>query len=233
MTTLEQKLKHAQQWMLREVLEQKKHLGESLRSEESITEDLQNYFPPEVCMSFSDTDIKELIGSELLYDVQSEHPDIDGSAIILGYQKVFDNLVEKYITKALRKYIKHQGRLPSPQNTPLEKSLFQLIEKGFILSSGRLYELIKNNKNNTQTHYYESIFRDFLEKNAYEKKSLLESDFFLHLDGLQRKKILGEKRHSGIVSRVDTEFARQKYIGEVKEKNSLLYILANLGSVEG
>lgn len=233
MTTVEEKLQHAQEWMRREVVAQKEHLWEKTRSEEEILETLQNYFSPEVHIHLSDTILQELIWSELLYDVQWEHHDIDGSAIILWYQKVFDTLVEKYITKALRKYIKQYWELPSPQNIPLEKFLFQVVEKWFILSSGRLFELLKNTKNNTQAYYFENTFRDFFNKNTSIKKCLLESNFLLHLEHLMKKKILWEKRHSGIVSREDTQFARHAYIWALEERDSLLSLTAGLWRVDG
>jgi len=233
MTHTEDTLKHAREWMQRQVAEQRNTIPSTSRNEEDIMKSLSTYFPAEVYMSFSETSLKEILWSELLYDLQSDHPDIDGSTIILWYQKVFDTLVEKYITKALRRYIKQYWELPSPQNFPLEKFLFQVCNKGFILSSGRLYELLKSYNTKSEGLYYTHSFYDFLEKNIYIKKSLLESDFLLHLQWLSQKKILWEKRHLGIVSREDTEFARQKYIWALKEKNSLLSILAKLWSVDG
>lgn len=233
MTRTEDTLKHAQEWMQRQVAEQRNTIPSTNRNEEDIMKSLSIYFPAEVYMNFSETNLKELLWSELLYDLQSDHPDIDGSTIILWYQKVFDSLVEKYITKAFRKYINSNWRVLKPLNSPLEKALFQICDKGFILSSGRLYELLKSYNTKSKGLYYMYSFYDFLEKNIYIKKSLLESDFLLHLQWLSQKKILWEKRHLGIVSKVDTEFARQKYIWALKEKNSLLSILAKLWSVDG
>lgn len=233
MTTVEEKLQHAQEWIRREVVAQKKHLWEKTRSKEEILETLQNYFSPEVYIHFSDTILQELISSELLYDLQWKHPDIDGSAIILWYQKVFDTLVEKYITKACRKYIKHYWELPSPQNIPLEKFLFQVSHKGFILSSGRLYELLRDIKNWKHSWYYANIFHEFIEKNVLIKKCLLESNFLLHLEWLIKIQVLWEKRHSGTVSRKDTQFARHAYIWGLEVKDSLIFLIASLWSVDG
>lgn len=232
MTSTEEKLKHAREWMQRQVAEERNIISSKMRNEENIITQLKTYFPPEVFISFSKTHIKELIGSELLFDLQSEHTDIDGSSIILWYQKVFDSLIEHSITKWYRRFLKKNWKLPKPKNSPLEKALFQVSEKDFILSSWRLYELLKNIELDTHTYFYEWKFREYLNSIETLKKYLRESDFLLHLETLMKKKILWEKRHSGIVSRKDTIFARQKYIWKLKEKNSLLGILTKLWSVE-
>jgi len=233
MSTTEEKLQHAQEWMRREVLAQKQQLWKTSRSEDDIIASLKNYFPQEVFLHFSDTDLKELVSSELLFDLQWQHPDIDGSAIVLGYQKVFDSLVEEYITKWFRKYIKKVSSLPSPENTPLEKSLYQVVKRGFRLSAWRIFEILENTKNSKDTWYYESLFISYLQSSKELEISLLTSNFLIHLRVLAYKKILWEKRHSWILSAEDTVLARKIYIWNLQDGDSLLNLLAQLCVVDG
>lgn len=191
---------------------------------------IHTYFWSEVYMYFSDTIFRELIWSEILFDTQNFHPDIDGSAIILWYQKVFDIFVENSITKSFRKYVHKGGRLRSHDDTHLEKSLFQVIEKGFILSAGRLYEFLKNHIKNTPARYCEQLLRNYIDTNMHIKQYICTKYFISSLETLIRKKILWEKRHSGCVSKKDTQIARKLYIWNLQEQESLLLLLGKIES---
>ena len=55
-------------------------------------------------------------------------------------------MIEMYITKGFRKYIEKNNLSRSPVNSPLEKSLHNVIEKKYILSLGRLYQILSDIK---------------------------------------------------------------------------------------
>ena len=233
MSNQDEKLYHAQEWMRREVLAQKNHIWEHTRSENDILETIWKYFPPKIFMSFSESCVKELITSELLFDTLSLHPIIDGSWIILWYQKVFDTLFENWVTKWYRKYVRKYRKPQKPENNPLEKSLYLVIEKWYILSAGRIYEILENIKNKKEVWFYEALFISYLKTSSELEMSLPKGFFLIHLQVLMKKKILWEKRHSWVLSYDDTLLARKIYIWDLRDTNSLLWILANLWSVEG
>ena len=237
MTSTEEKLQHAQEWMRREILAQKNHIWDYARNEDDILQALQAYFSQEAFLSLSESCIRELISSEILFDTLSLHPSIDGSWVILGYQKVFDTLIENFVTKWYRKYIRKLWKLQKPINTPLEKSLYQVVEKWFIFSAGRLYEIQENIKKERNCYeeknigFYEVSMKAYISENTEIKKCLIQSDFFVHLEVLMKKKILWEKRHSWILSYDDTLLARKLYIWDLRDTNSLLWILASIWGV--
>jgi hypothetical protein len=145
---------------------------------------------------------------------------------------VLDDMVELYITQDYRKFVKQLWYLPHPTNTPLEKSLFHIIDKNYIFSLGRLFGILSDIQNSVWLGYYGEKFSAYLDHKKFLKEALLDANFFLQWEILLRLWILSEKRHHGILSQQDTATARRIILGDFSQKNSLLGLLAQAQSTD-
>jgi hypothetical protein len=64
---------------------------------------------------------------------------MDGSAVLISYQKIFDGITEDYIGIPFKKYLQKYNRSIS-QDT--NKNIINLIKKDYSLSFSRLYNII-------------------------------------------------------------------------------------------
>lgn len=239
---LKRELQAAKSWMSREVWESQKEVTlqksqtqkntlyhENL--EEIIGERIYSFFPPEVLTKFPSDAVENILSSELIYYhiVQGWH--VDGTWVMIGYQKVLDSMVELYITKGFRKYILKHKLSHSPKNDIIDKAFHSVIEKKHTLSLGRFYGVLKEIKKWRALSGYQKYFETYLKSRTFLQKALLETNFLLQLEVLTRLHVLWEKRHSGSLSRKDTQTARCALIWNFEDKNCLLYILAASQSV--
>lgn len=227
--------------MRREIFTQK-----DLPSQENtFKEKIISYFPPESLSNFPESTIEYLVSAETIFQHLIEWEKIDGTAIILEYQKAIDAMLELYITSAFRKFCHSslwnntgiwntwdsytdRNNLKSKNiSTPLEKSLSLVLHKKYSLSLWRLYEILKNINEKKSLWKYEAVFYSFLKSKTSLDKALLETDFFLQLQELVKLWLFTEKRHSGIISLSESIKARKLITGWYSDTNSLLYILAS------
>lgn len=224
---LREKLAHAQSWMQKEVSQRDKHANIS-----AIEENIYTFFPAEVFSHFPTDWVENIISSELVYRHILAGETLDGMGVILGYQKVTDEMIELYITKWFRKFIEKNWHISSPVNTPLEKSLHMVITKKHILSLWRIYAVGKTIQSQEKLTPYLSLFWEYLKSRPFLHKCLLESDFLLQLESLIHMQAITDKRHSGTLSKEDTLKAREIFIWDFTNENCLLYILAHSQSTE-
>ena len=200
--------------------------------EEVISEKIYSFFPSDILMHFPANGIENIISSELIYYhiIQGWH--VDGTGVIIGYQKILDAMIEIYITKWFRKYVSKHQLSSSPENTPLEKSFYSTVKKKYIFSLWRLYDALGKIKKGKISWRYLSFFKQYLESRPFLEKALLESDFLLQLEVLIHLHAVTDKRHSGSLSPKDTTLARNVCIWNFQNTNCLLYILAASQSVD-
>jgi hypothetical protein len=114
----------------------------------------------------------------------------------------------------------------------LEKSLNSVVNKWYILSIWRLYHIINNIKNNKKIYDYWISFKKYLEKYDYLQKVLLDDKFFKIFKQIIETEVFWKKRHSGQISFVETRKARKLIIWNLKNKESLIYMLLSTQDVE-
>ena len=200
--------------------------------EDIISERIYSFFPSEVLSYFPSDGIKNILSSELIYYHIIHGWHVDGTWVIIWYQKVLDGMIELYITKWFRKYIKKYKLSHPPKNNPLEKAFHSVIEKNYILSLGRLYAVLKDIHSQKNLSGYSQYFSEYLKSRPFLQKALLESDFLLQLESLTHLHATWEKRHHGSLSPENTQKARNLCIGNFTDTDCLLYILAASQSVE-
>ena len=234
---LKKQLAAARNWMSSEVTDARKQITKEQTQwdthslyhenlEDIISERIYSFFPSEVLSHFPDGWVENIISSELIYYHIIHGWHVDGTWVILWYQKVLDSMVELYITKSFRKYVKKHSSSRALENDPLEKSFHAVVEKKYILSLGRLYSVLHNIKTKKKLLPYSKDFLSYIKSRSFLEKSLLHSDFLLQLEMLIHLHALGEKRHHGSLSPDDTEKARNICIWNFTDTNSLLYTLA-------
>jgi hypothetical protein len=223
---LKSQLDHARVWMKREI-EWWKH-----DHSEIIQEKIYSFFSPESLSHFPNSGVENIVSAELIYKHLWEWEDIDGMWVIIGYQKIIDQMIELYITKWFRKYVsKHSGSI-SHINDPLEKSLRLIVEKKHILSLGRVYQIWKIISSNWNLSWYILEFSNYIKSRTFLQKALLESNFLLQLEWLMSTHAITDKRHSGILSKEDTKKARELIIWDFTNTNCILQILANTQNID-
>ena len=223
---LAEQLKNAQKWMQEEVSWAQKTIAKKWSFIESIERKVYTFFPPEALSHFPSDGVENIVSSELIYKHLLEGDKIDGTWVMIWYQKVLDAMVELYITKWYRTYASKNNSHLSHTNNPLEKSLELVIQKKHILSLWRLYQILKRiNKEKIEGSYLRS-FHDYLKSRSFLEKALLETDFFLQLQSLVHMHVLTEKRHSWKLNYTDTLKARDICIWDFTDTNALLYILS-------
>ncbi len=222
---LKEKLAHAQAWMQKEVFTKA-----SRQDISHIEEKIYQFFSPEALIRFSENGIKNIVSSELIYAHLLSGELLDGMSVIIWYQKILDAMLELSLTKWFRKYSSQHSSLSSPENNPLEKSLYLVITKKYILSLGRLYAILQDISQKKALSPYEKLFYEYLKSRKFLYKALLESDFLLQLHRLMQIQALTEKRHSSSLSKKDTMLARKAITWNFEDRNCLLSILSSVYS---
>lgn len=227
---LQRQLENAQKWMQAEIDESKDVIQKKHDFTSEIEEKIYRFFSPEVLSYFPSDGVENIISSEYIYKHLWEWDQIDGTGVIMWYQKILDSMVELYITKWYRKHVlKHSKDIPHI-NTPLEKSLAMVCNKKHILSLWRLYGILEEIQENKKLWPYTNLFHEYIKSRPFLQKALLESDFFLQLKKLIHLHVLTEKRHSGTLSYHDTTLARNICNWNFEDTNCILYILASTKS---
>ncbi|MFK7779694.1 MAG: hypothetical protein QM490_00975 [Candidatus Gracilibacteria bacterium] len=200
--------------------------------EDIITKKVADYFGEIMLLNTPGSVIENIISAEISYYNLRKNSGADGLGVITSYHKSLDTLVESLITKGFRKFAKKTGQTQLRQNDVLEKALNSVVNKGYILSIGRLFHLVHLIKTDDILYDYGRCFRDYLEKYKYISDILLNDKFYINFEKLVGSEILGKKRHVGRISFKEAKEARLLLIGDFKEENSIIYKFIEIGKVD-
>ena len=142
-------------------------------------------------------------------------------AAILSYLKVMDEMIELYITKWFRKYLKNSDI--EYINDPLEKSLRMVHEKKYTLSLWRLYQILDILSSQKHKTPYVLKFDNYLKSRPFLQKSLLSPSFLLQLKHIIDSHVASDKRHKGSLSKKETLKVRKILIWNLQDKDCILY----------
>jgi len=215
-----------------EVLNAKKNIAETPITHEEIQTKIYNFFPPESLSYFPENWISDMISAELIYEHLISGDKLDGIAVIISYWKILDQMIELYVTKWFRKYVLKHGENIQWKNTPLEKSIRSVVEKKYILSLGRFFQLLSIIKLGNALDSFALKFSEYLKSRPTLEKCLLSDNFSLQWKRLMATHALSDKRHSGILSLKNTQEARECIVWNFSDTQCLLYILACSQSTE-
>lgn len=101
--------------------------------------------------------------------------------MISWYHKTLDLFIENFIIKQFRKFAKKQRQTILRTNDPLEKALNLVVNKWYILSTWRLYGLLKIIKFDLELNDYSTCFKDYLDKYIDLRDVLLDDNFLIIL----------------------------------------------------
>ena len=242
---LKHKLEVAQNWMKKEISEDKKKISKAKINnstlkektcflndniEEIVSNKIQDFFGELMLVNIPAKIIKNIISAEINYYNFRNNPNFDGFSVISSYHKALDIIIETYITSSFREFAKDKKLEYS--NNSLEKSLFLIIEKNYSLSIWRLFHLIQIIKKKEKINWKNIIiFKEFLEKFSFIQNILLDKEFFQIFEEIIETEVLWEKRHSGQISFIETREARKLLIWDFNNKNCIIYKLMMIWEV--
>lgn len=230
----------AQTWMKKEVKEQTKKISKKKvnnmtnevkesflkeNMEKVISKQINNFFWEVLLLNMPSSIVENIISAEINYYNLKQNPELDWFSVLSSYHKALDTLIENYITKWFRKYAKKTGQIYLRKNDLLEKSLNSVINKWFILSTWRLFHLIKLIKKDEELFDYGNCFLDYLNKYYYLKDTLLEDSFYNLFEEIIASEVLWKKRHSWNITFEETTKAREILIWNFENKNCIIYKL--------
>ncbi len=248
---LEEKLDVAKNWMEKEVKSQVKKIAKkevkeikkemtkdtkkalsSWNTKKAITNSITNYFWEIMLLNIPESVVENIISAELSYFNLEQNPSSDGVWVITSYHKAIDTLVEAYITKLYRRFAKKTWQTILRTNDPLEKTFHSVVNKWYILWIWRIYHMLKLVRRELEIYDYWKCFLEFLEKYDYIWKTLLSQNFFDKLEVIVNSEALWKKRHIWKMTFEETKRARELLIWDFEDKQSILYKLAELWSIE-
>lgn len=243
---LNSKLNRVKIWMEREVREQAHKIAKSKTSkltsavkedflsenfEEVIASRINNYFGDLLLLNAPKWTIESITSAEINYYNMMKNPTIDWFAVISAYHKVLDLFIESFITNNFRKFAKKRGCTILRVNDPLEKALNLIVNSKYIMSTWRLYWLLKMLKEDAKMFDYWKCFKEYLDKYIELKNILLNDEFFNKFSRLNKSEVLWSKRHSWSISKKDTMDARKILIWDFRDKASMIYKILEWQSV--
>ncbi len=199
--------------------------------EELIANQIVNYFGDLMLLNAPNWTIEWITTAEVNFFNMKKSPNIDWFSVISGYHKVFDLFIERFITNNFRKYAKKKNQIILRVNDPLEKSLHMIVTKKYIMSTWRLFGLLRLIKEDSQMYDYGRCFKEYLEKYVDLSNILLDDDFMKLFTKLNKTEVLSSKRHSWSISKDETTEARNILIWDFKDKNSIMYKLLETQNV--
>jgi len=244
---LKNKLAIAEKWMRREIKWQVKKISKKKLSklwdetkeafkeeniEKEISKKINSFFWEYLLINTPWSVIDNIISWEINYYNLQQNPNFDWSWVIISYHKALDTMIESFIVKWFRKYAKKQWRVFIQKNDLLEKSLNSVINKWYILSAWRLFHIIKLIRNWDKMYDHTKFFKKYLDKYDYLKECLLSDDFFTVFEKLIGTETLWKKRHSWMITFVETRRARELLVWNFKKQKSLIYMLLKTQEVE-
>jgi hypothetical protein len=198
--------------------------------EENIKDSIIEYFWEILLLNAPEWTIEALITSEINY-TNVIKMDLDWFSVIWWYHKVLDLFIEKIITSNFRKFAKKEGQTILRINDPLEKALHLVVNKGYILSAGRLFALMKIINDGWTWGDYVDFFKKYLDKYSDVYDLLTNPKFYKNFEKLNKSELLWSKRHKWSISKAETIEARKLFVWDYKNKNSILYKIMEAGSV--
>lgn len=243
---LTSKLKIVKIWMEKEVKSQTHKIAKNKTSkltsdvkedflsenfEEVIANRINNYFGDLLLLNAPKWTIEWITSAEINYFNMMKNPTIDGFAVISAYHKVLDLFIESFITNNFRKFAKKRWCTILRVNDPLEKALNLIVNSKYIMSTWRIFWLIKMIKEDEKLFDYWKCFKEYLNKYTELRDILLDEDFYNKFTRLNKTEVLSSKRHSWSISKKDTTEARKILIWDFKDKNSIIYKILQWQSV--
>ena len=243
---LKRKLSIAKSWMEKEFKKELKNISRekiellsigdrnnffSKNVEEIISTSIDSFFWEFMILNTPKIVIENIISAEVLFYNQRPNKFSDGLWVISSYHKSSDNIIEESITKPFRKFAIKSG-VKLNKNDPLEKTLNQVVNSGYILWISKLFHILSLIKKGEILSDYSKSFSDFLEEYKYIKEVLLDENFYLLLEEIVLSEVLWSKRHIWTITYEETKRARTIFIWDLKDVNCVIYKLLKMWEID-
>jgi hypothetical protein len=223
------KLESASDWMKRSI-EEKQDTSYFLKKKH-IEKSLNTFFSPLSLWENASDILDDLMSSEVMFETMKQDTSLDGSAILIGYNKALDMMIEKKIVQVWRNYAKTKSSDFLKSEHPLERLLYQTIYKNYTLSIGKLYGLLKDISEQTETGFFRWLFSDFLDSNSHISKLLFDPRFIEKVEILVEKDYFWSKRHSGSIEFDEVQEVRNLVMWDFTERTCIFYLLLTIEEI--
>lgn len=157
---------------------------------------------------------------------------MDGSALVLSYQKILDSTIDDLVTVPFRTFVRDRRILMrASSDHPIDRDIEHLLYKNYTLSLGRLAALLTEIRSGVifSTPLLR-LFSDFLTQEIPIVRScLISDDFFLAFSTMIESEVFSRKRHEGKVSYNEAKQTRALMVGNYQVKSAILSRLFTLG----
>jgi hypothetical protein len=218
------KLENASEWMQRSIEEKKRLIENDESSHIAIKERYDTFFGEHIIESINADVFDDILSSETLYYHLLHDSELDGTGIIIGYNKAVDITLEYVLTKPFRSFARKKSKNICQSHRPEERFLYEVIYEGYSISIGKLYGILKE-RESINKWFFTDLFFTFLKEYKYITDVLYKESFYKNLETLVSKEYFGSKRHRGSVSREEVQEVRSIVLGDFKNKDCILYQL--------
>lgn len=244
---LKKKLEVAKNWMKKEIKENVKKISKNRvkkmdsevknifieeNIEEVITKNITDFFWEILLLNIPSAVIENIISAEISYFNLKENKNTDGIWVITSYNKCLDILIEIFITKQFRKFVKKKSQIYLRKNDPIEKTLNLVVNSWYILWVWRLYHILTLIINEEILYDFWKCFREYLIKYDYISQILLKEDFYVNFKKLILSEVFGRKRHIWKITFEETKQARELLIWNFTNKKCIIYNLCEIWKID-
>lgn len=141
------KLENASDWMQRSIEEKKRLIENDESSHIAIKERYDTFFGEHIIESINADVFDDILSSETLYYHLLRDSELDGTGIIIGYNKAVDITLEYVLTKPFRSFARKKSKNFCQSHRPEERFLYEVIYEGYSISIGKLYGILKQKEN--------------------------------------------------------------------------------------
>jgi hypothetical protein len=152
--------------------------------------------------------LERLIDAEIYWQTLQQYPQMDALPITLAYQKILDAWIEERLIAPWRGKMKASSfQIPA---SILEKDFQNILTKNYILSIGRLYQLISLIRDGgILSQVAEDLVSYWKREIPHTFDTLISDEFFASFSELISLEVFSSKRHEKKVSYSDAKVTRE------------------------
>ncbi len=217
------KLDNVTEWMQRNLEEKKKIIENDESSHQVIRKHYDDFFWEYKIKAIDDDIFDDILSSEILYQHMLMDATLDGTSIVIGYNKAVDITLEYCLVKPWREYAHKRSKNFIQSQRAEEKLLHQVVYHGYTISLWKLYGILTQDRENLW--FFSELFFQFLDEYSYIKTVILSPNFLEIIGNIVTKEYFWSKRHTGSISLSEVQEVRQAVLGNFENKNCILFLL--------
>lgn len=191
-------------------------------SYEEVAKTVEGYFGQLLYINNISTMTPHLVDAEMNFFHFMRNGEVDGFIVTNGYQKALEAIIEELVVKGYRKHAKKK-KASLKVNNIHEKTLHKCVTKGYMLSVGKVFDLIKKIRTERLEGQFERAFREYLGEIGAVGEYLLSNDCFDSWARVIKTNAFGSRRHAGNIEKDDVQKIRKLMTGNYDDPDGILY----------